>query len=84
MTPRLQPYAPDMGDPEEDEDEDEFDEDDEEDEDDEDDEEEEEEEEEEEWRVRPAAPCEDQAIRSGRLLTSRPDIPTLGRISSSA
>jgi hypothetical protein len=82
MTPRLQPYAPDMGDPEEDEDEDEFDEDDEEDEDDEDDEEEEEEEE--EWRVRPAAPCEDQAIRSGRLLTSRPDIPTLGRISSSA
>lgn len=82
MTPRLQPYAPDMGDPEEDEDEDEFDEDDEEDEEDEDDEEEEEEEE--EWRVRPAAPCEDQAIRSGRLLTSRPDIPTLGRISSSA
>ena len=80
MTPRLQPYAPDMGDPEEDEDE--FDEDDEEDEEDEDDEEEEEEEE--EWRVRPAAPCEDQAIRSGRLLTSRPDIPTLGRISSSA
>jgi len=79
MTPRLQPYAPDMGDPEEDEDEDEFDEDEEEDE-----EDEEEEEEEEEWRVRPAAPCEDQAIRSGRLLTSRPDIPTLGRISSSA
>ena len=78
MTPRLQPYAPDMGDPDEDEDEDEFDEDDEEDEEDEDDEEEE------EWRVRPAAPCEDQAIRSGRLLTSRPDIPTLGRISSSA
>ena len=72
MTPRLQPYAPDMGDPEEDE----FDEDDEED--------EEEEEEEEEWRVRPAAPCEDQAIGSGRLLTSRSDIPTLGRISSSA
>ena len=79
MTPRLQPYAPDMGDPDEDEDEDE-DEDDE----DEEEDEEDEEEEEEEWRVRPAAPCEDQAIRSGRLLTSRPDIPTLGRISSSA
>ena len=79
MTPRLQPYAPDMGDPDEDEDEDEdeFDEDEEED-------EEDEEEEEEEWRVRPAAPCEDQAIGSGRLLTSRSDIPTLGRISSSA
>mgnify|MGYP001795652975 CR=1 FL=1 len=57
MTPRLQTYAPDMGDPDEDEDEDEDDEDDEDDE-----EEEDEEEEEEEWRVRPAAPCGDQAI----------------------
>ena len=58
MTPWLQPYVPDMGDPEEDEDE--FDEDGEAD--DEDEEDDEEDEEEEGWRVRPAAPSDGPSV----------------------
>ncbi|HEX7487132.1 MAG TPA: hypothetical protein VF332_13340 [Vicinamibacterales bacterium] len=72
MTPDLQFYPPDMGDPDDDEDDEEQDD---QDGDEEDEEDDEEEEEEEGWRVRPSPPTH---------LTSRPELPKLGRISSSA